>query len=76
MPSKLKKPNQKRAASFIPQVITHLETKGKFECLFSDLPKSYQAQPYNIPSKILERGGIMTKVIMNQSTNVYIIVKI
>jgi hypothetical protein len=74
MPSKSPQP-KKRAPAFIPQVILHLETHDKYTCAFNELPISYQKQPYNVPAKILARGDIHTKVVMNQSTNTFILIK-
>jgi hypothetical protein len=71
----LKKSSPKRSASFVPQLLAHLLTHDKFTCKFTDLPSSYQDQPYNLPAKLLARGGIKANVVFNKEHDTFSIVK-
>lgn len=64
-----------RAHAFIPQLVLHLTTHSTFTCNFSDLPASYQAQPFNLSAKVLSRGNIRTKVVFNRERNTFTILK-
>lgn len=72
---KISSPKHKRSASFVPQLLLHLATHEKFTCKYTDLPLSYQSQPYNLPSKLLARGGIQANVVFNVPNNTFSIIK-
>lgn len=55
----------KRSASFVPSLIAHLLVNAKFTCKLSALPKAYREQPYNLSAKLLSRGGIDARVVVN-----------
>lgn len=57
--------NGKRAESFVPSLIAHLLVHAKFTCKLSMLPKAYRDQPYNLSAKLLKRGGIDARVVIN-----------
>jgi hypothetical protein len=65
----------KRSASFVPQLLIHLSTYDKFTCKFSELPASYRSQPYNLPAKLLKRGGIDARVVFNKTNDMFSIIK-
>lgn len=67
--------NNKRALAFVPQLIAHFANHSRFMCKFSALPKSYQAQPYNLAAKITERGGVSVSVIFNKEKDTFTIIK-
>lgn len=71
-----KKAPPKRSANFVPQLLIQLANHARFECKFTDLPLSYQAQPYNLAAKVAERGGIKANVIFNKDRNTFVMVKI
>lgn len=64
-----------RAHAFIPQLVLHLSTHASFICKFSDLPASYQSQPFNLSAKVLSRGNIHTKVVFNRERDTFTIIK-
>ncbi len=64
-----------RSQSFIPQLVQHLLNHTNFACKFTELPSSYQAQPYNLAAKVLARGGVVAKVVFNRERNTFTIVK-
>lgn len=72
---KNQKPQPARGASFVPQLLAHLSKADKFTCKFSDLPQSYQDQPYNLPAKLLSRGEIQAKVVFNREHDTFSIIK-
>ena len=65
-----------RAKAFVPQLLLHLSNHGTFQCKLTDLPKSYQKQPYNLAAKTLERGGIKTQIFFNKEQNTFTILKL
>jgi len=65
-----------RDKAFVPQLLIHLTTHGTFECKFSDLPKSYQEQPYNLAAKTLARGGIKTQIFFNKEQDTFTILRL
>lgn len=67
--------NHKRSASFVPQLLLHLSRHTKFTCKYSSLPSSYQAQPYNLPAKLLARGGITANVVFNVANDTFSIIR-
>lgn len=64
-----------RSASLVPQIVAHLLTHPNFTCKFSELPASYQKQPYNLPAKLLQRGGIQARITFNKTNDTFAIVK-
>lgn len=67
---------KKRSNNFIPALIAHLLVNAKFSCKLTDLPKSYQSQPYNLSAKLLSRGGIDARVFFNVEHNTFNIVRL
>lgn len=65
----------RRSANFVPQLLLALERNSQFSCKFTDLPKSYQAQPYNLAAKLKERGGLRVKIILNRERNTFVVLK-
>lgn len=72
MPKKLP---TKRSGAFVPQLIATLTRQTRWGCKFSELPSSYQAQPYNLPAKLFARGGINAKVVFNKDRDTFCIMR-
>lgn len=71
----LKLKAKKRSDAFIPDLVTALTARDKFTCKFSDLPKSYQDQPYNLPQKLLKRGGIEARIVVNKEHDTFSVIR-
>ncbi len=71
----MKKPIKHRSANFVPQLLLALQSNAQFSCALTDLPKSYQSQPYNLAAKILSRGGIQVKIVVNRERNIFVAIK-
>lgn len=69
------KAKAKRSNNFVPQLLLALATQPRFECKFSDLPSSYQDQPYNLANKIGERGGIKVVVVFNKEHDTFVVLR-
>lgn len=69
--------NKKRSRSpnFMPQLLLALQGASKVEGKYSDLPASYREQPYNLASKVQERGGIRVSITFNKEADIYVILK-
>lgn len=65
----------KRSNNFVPDLISILLRETSFTCKFSDLPSSYQSQPYNLAAKIAQRGGILVKAVFNKEKDHFVLVK-
>lgn len=65
----------KRSPKFVPQIISHLARHSNFTCKLSDLPASYQDQPYNLAAKVLSRGGVTCKVVINRAKDTFVILR-
>jgi len=65
----------RRSASFVPSLIAHLLVHAKFTCKLSELPRSYQDQPYNLSAKLLKRGGIDARVVVNRDHNTFSLIR-
>lgn len=66
---------RKRAPKFVPQLLLALSKTDRLSLRISDLPKSYQEQPYNLAAKLLSRGGISCKIIVNSAADQIIFIK-
>lgn len=71
---KTKKKTQ-RSKNFVPQLLIALESNPRFTCKFTDLPLSYQAQPYNLAAKLDGRGGMKVNVIFNKAKNTFVVIR-
>lgn len=70
-----KKTPTKRSCAFVPQLISTLTRQTRWVCKFSELPSSYRSQPYNLPAKLLARGGINAKVVFNKERDTFCIMR-
>ncbi len=66
----------KRSKSIVPSILLALQTAPQFTCKITDLPASYQLQPYNLAAKIQARGdNIRVNIIVNRERNCVVIVR-
>lgn len=70
----MKKP--RRSPSFVPQLLLILSKTGRFVCKFSELPKSYQAQPHNLAAKVAERGAMQVNTVFNKANDTFCLIKV
>ena len=64
-----------RSKNFVPQLLLCLQTHRQYRGKFSDLPTSYQTQPYNLAAKIQQRGKIKVNIMFNRGNDTFVIVR-
>lgn len=57
----------------MPDVVKALRQTRIFECAFSDVPESYQSQPYNLVAKLRTRENLKANVFFNKVANTFTI---
>lgn len=67
---------KKRSARFMPQLLLHLANHSSWSGKLSDLPKSYQSNPYNLTAKVTSRGGIRASITFNVKHDTCTILKL